>query len=407
MKKFAPAFLALLVFILAACNGGDSDSKAPAMTVSVSMEVPPGAGIDADDISFSERDPNDYDGNAGAALTGFEFKPDGAQFPESVVVTLTIVNPPQDGLAFLHESDSSSEDDLAEGMTVLRMDFDETSNTLTVVAELSHFSSVWFVESSSFNPEWQFPDPVVVNVPFTVNVTVKREPRNAWPWIAHSGKFSAFGPVTPNKVEDRPSSNYVTTSTFTVPQVFTCTRPGDIDIWYWININFYVNEYDSTSDDDGLPSFPTWIWTMAEDIQCIAATPTPEPEDTPEPTPTITNTPDPLEQISEIFLTTPTPSPTPTQVSGQPTPVPVSAGTSLTEITPEPGWMLVFVLDGVEFSVSSLRVAGPDACKYVHVHGGPIIPIAQVPQGGQIFYSEHLEACGFGPPNFRFIPIPR
>ena len=79
MKKFAPAFLALLVFILAACNGGDSDSKASAMTVSVSMEVPPGAGIDADDISFSERDPNDYDGSAGAALTGFEFKPDGAQ----------------------------------------------------------------------------------------------------------------------------------------------------------------------------------------------------------------------------------------------------------------------------------------------------------------------------------------
>lgn len=67
---------------------------------------------------------------------------------------------------------------------------------------------------------------------------------------------------------------------------------------------------------------------------------------------------------------------------------------------------LVFDLDGMFFLADSLRIAGPDLCSYIHVHGQRIRSAGLYgPNSEPIYQSEHLGECGYGPPNFFYIPF--
>ena len=71
------------------------------------------------------------------------------------------------------------------------------------------------------------------------------------------------------------------------------------------------------------------------------------------------------------------------------------------------GSVLVFLLDGVFYLPTGLHVEGPDECSYNHVHGPTITSLTPGSNGEFITRSEHLGACGYGPPNFFIIVDPR
>lgn len=394
MNRLLTLLAILSLAVLSGCGGGAPSTDE--LSVSIEIDVPPGAGVEADDVSFEALSPDDYDGDIGEAIAGFELLPDGARFEEPVRVTLTAVNPPDGALTFVHESA-----DGVEGLNVVSTDFDAETQTLTVVAEVTHFSRVWFNGGGKwFNATPQYPETVVVGVPFSVTVQVQQNEEHPWPWRIFEGKYTSFGPVDPNTVEDRPPSTLLDVRTFSIPQTFTCRLPSTIDIWYNASIDYHLFE-DRANDDPGNPEWSTWVWLKVDGIRCLAPTPTPTPSNTPVPP---TPTKDPLQEFGEIFLQTPTPTPRPTQVVGDPRPLDLGPGTIVETVKVDEGWMVVFVLDGQWFHGSGLRVAQPDACDYIHVHGGPITPV-----NSETFFfkSEHLGECGFGPPNFLMVPIPR
>lgn len=79
------------------------------------------------------------------------------------------------------------------------------------------------------------------------------------------------------------------------------------------------------------------------------------------------------------------------------------------EATAGPGQVLVFNLENVDFVAAGLTTipAHPPNCSYAHVHGGEITSLLPGGNGSYITRTEHLEECGYGPPNFFLIDDPR
>ena len=157
-----------------------------------------------------------------------------------------------------------------------------------------------------------------------------------------------------------------------------------------------------------------------------ARTPTPVTEPAPTPTepasaPAETATPtEPASTPTDTATPTETATTEPTPTPTEPAPAPTGTATPTETATPEPtpmpatpdsavpeGSVLVFLLDGVFYLPTGLHVEGPDECSYNHVHGPTITSLTPGSNGEFITRSEHLGACGYGPPNFFIIVDPR
>lgn len=87
-------------------------------------------------------------------------------------------------------------------------------------------------------------------------------------------------------------------------------------------------------------------------------------------------------------------------------------GDQVADTTPGENTILVFVVDQKAYYPDGLRIAQPDACSYIHVHGPEIfavIPDAQLKVAHEEDYeppsrTEDEGECGYGPPNFYEIP---
>ena len=373
----------------------------------------------------------------GTAIAAYDLQPHGLEFSQPVTLTLRLPVPTDGGsFLILHYvgGDDGSDDDF-EPIEIQDAVVDVDTGLLIATAEVLHFSNV-IVQEGAFQVALHTPDSAVVGQPFRATVTVRRTPgwavsfkvrgqsvtsgddwTHVWTQVALPGSWTLTGKflghrIDPGFVGNRPPLTTVSTSHFTVLQQFTCREPGQATLSYLSTPRGPVSVTKTDRSGNTIhklqQSWTPTVYAVSKPL-CVG----PPPTDTPVPTPT--PTPNPLAPFATIFAPTATPTSTPTPT---PTPTPVIQEVAL-QIQDQPaldgalgnvppGNILVFVLDSVAFHADGLTVieAHVPLCTYIHVHGPPITSALPGPDGKPIERSEHLDECGYGPPNFFYITDP-
>ena len=319
-RAVAVAVLMIAGLVAVACGGetdapGDEEA-APATTVqdapaerdtvtvesedaSAVLSIPTGAlpeGVTPEDIEIREvsDDPDLFVATEGdPPLAVFRLEPTGLTFAEPVTlrVTVSLEAVPGDVVTFL-----ATEGQEAPELVPTRLENrDEEAGTVTLVTELSHFSELIHYPVNRFSLDVTAPQQAKFGQPFEVQIIVRRnldvQIETRWrlnsgaagttsiqvaterPWFIW-GVISAFGPVSPRAVTDRPPRTSLTGNQFTVTETFTCIRAGTaiMDYLALIDHQMWLISFDeSTGSTTRFLSDVVWLAAPAEawDVECM------------------------------------------------------------------------------------------------------------------------------------------
>ena len=364
------ALLVLTIIVLGACGGDGGKPVTIAIDERTVLEVPAGAlpdDVSVDDLQVRPGGVTLFETVEGGPepLASYRLEPTGLTFAQPVTlrVTVPLKAVPAGVVTFL-----ATEDQEAPELVPTRLeDRDEEAGTVTLVTELSHFSDTISYPATNFFLDVTTPQQATVDESFEVQIIVRGNPdvqlRSRYlnpeyagtssiqvaterPWFIKR-IFSAFGPVSPTRVTDRPPRTSVTGNQFTVRQTFNCNRVGTARITYVALIDhqmWLIAYYEST--DSTARSLPSREWKATPvaftNVECIA--------------PVVETATGGDTGTSEAVTT------------GEDTGTGEAVTTGGDAVTEPTVTVEMLIYNGQRFPLEQFRVAQPDSCRSPHYH---------------------------------------
>lgn len=317
--------------LISAAEGGTISSSDSLFT----LTIPPGALAEDTEISVSRVAKDDPDRNESSDIAGYILQPSGTVFSEPVEVALVLpLSLLESGFRVLNLATEVSDGPAQDTVVSVEVEdilVSDDGSEATLVMEISHFSRLVVIRVSFFEATVSVPDRVVVGVPFSATVIIRKTEsdndvlsrhtltagddttvetvtvRRGSDW-ALTGRFSSHpgGRLSPQFIGEAPPKTHLTSDSFTSIGTFTCWFAGQFEVGFFARISFdesweyvYTPEMFGILDDHVSSSVIDGRTTLMEGTtgECVA----PPPTDTPVPGQDDSSSPGPDELTSNAL----------------------------------------------------------------------------------------------------------
>lgn len=270
-NKIPHLLLALTIIIsLSACSlfsNKDEPNKVVDIVQSadkiVSLEIPRGAlpkGTDLSSIKITKTAESSLNVKAGETVVSYKMEPDGLEFSEDVIFQTEFTGT-KDGLPlFYHISNGIVEP--AKTEYIIKGD------NVTVRIPVSHFSTMSSIQGSrNIKVKANSSDTIVGN---NINASAKVE-INDEDMIEGTAKIKGYitidyGPISPNRVDDRPPQSIFAKSYTVISNDFKCDEVGDGGLDFHMFVTWDVN--DVMKDGKNIPFTMETTIMIVDDFEC-------------------------------------------------------------------------------------------------------------------------------------------